>query len=270
MSKPDKPGELRNVTVTAISLVSKAANKEKFKIFKSAEPEPDTKAPETSNKPEGNTPTTSSVAEPVKKDERGLFSVLKEFFTGGGTEKSVSIAKGAVADIVHATEKGKRLCGAFDALMTVLKLSRWGDDREDVENDPVKINAAIEDFYVLSKEILLGEEVKKSAIVKSGKKISSSRLSKLKDMQTMLNDILSDVEDEEPKKGDTELTKEEVQKTVDDAIKPVSDGIKDAIEKTIAPLVERIEKIENARGVSNRLPDETIEKTTTDFWGGIF
>ena len=36
MSKPNKPGELRDATVDAISLVSKAANGEKFKIFKSA------------------------------------------------------------------------------------------------------------------------------------------------------------------------------------------------------------------------------------------
>ena len=39
MSKPDKPGELRDVTVKAISLVSEAANGERFKIFKSAEEE---------------------------------------------------------------------------------------------------------------------------------------------------------------------------------------------------------------------------------------
>ena len=37
MSKPNKPSELRVVTIDAISLVSKAANGEKFNIFKSAE-----------------------------------------------------------------------------------------------------------------------------------------------------------------------------------------------------------------------------------------
>ena len=37
MSKPDRAGELRDVTVNAISLVSKAANGEKFKIFKSVD-----------------------------------------------------------------------------------------------------------------------------------------------------------------------------------------------------------------------------------------
>ena len=36
MSKPNKAGELRDVKVDAISLVPKAANKEKFKIFKGA------------------------------------------------------------------------------------------------------------------------------------------------------------------------------------------------------------------------------------------
>ena len=47
MSKPNKPGELRNVKVNAVSLVNKAANGEEFKIFKSAKPdETESKAPE--------------------------------------------------------------------------------------------------------------------------------------------------------------------------------------------------------------------------------
>ena len=37
MSKPNKRGELTDVEVNAVSLVSKAANGEKFKIFKSAD-----------------------------------------------------------------------------------------------------------------------------------------------------------------------------------------------------------------------------------------
>ena len=69
MSKPDKPGELRDVTVEAISLVSKAANGQKFKIFKNAKSEE---------------PKEQEAPEAVKKDERGLFRILKEFFTGEG------------------------------------------------------------------------------------------------------------------------------------------------------------------------------------------
>ena len=59
MSKPDKPGELQNVKVKAISLVSKAANQQKFKILKSADTVPDEQI--------------------TTKDERGLFHILKNY-----------------------------------------------------------------------------------------------------------------------------------------------------------------------------------------------
>lgn len=90
MSKPDTPGELRDVDVTAISLVSKAANGETFKIFKSADqetavPEGDTPEGDTTPPPAANdTDTEGANSEPpaqVEKDEaRGLFDVLKNFF----------------------------------------------------------------------------------------------------------------------------------------------------------------------------------------------
>ena len=231
MSKPDKPGELRNVTVNAISLVTKAANREKFKIYKSAE-EPE--APED-----------------VKKDERGLFRILKEFFT-----------KGEVADIYHTNQSGRKLGEAFDALMKVLGLSRW-DDRTTPET--VKILAAIDDFRNIAIEILIG----KNEVEKSGRKISGDRLSKLKNIQAMLGEILSGLDEPDPKQEAGDVTKEEVVKTVEDAVKAVN--IDETIQKALTPIIERIEKIENARGISNRLPeDSSVEKGNNDFWGGIF
>ena len=233
MSKPDKPGELRNVTVNAISLVTKAANREKFKIYKSAE-EPE--APED-----------------VKKDERGLFRILKEFFT-----------KGEVADIYHTNQSGRKLGEAFDALMKVLGLSRW-DDRTTPETDTVKILAAIDDFRNIAIEILIG----KNEVEKSGRKISGDRLSKLKNIQAMLGEILSGLDEPDPKQEAGDVTKEEVVKTVEDAVKAVN--IDETIQKALTPIIERIEKIENARGISNRLPeDSSVEKGNNDFWGGIF
>ena len=239
MSKPDKPGELRDVTVNAISLVSKAANGERFKIFKSAEEEERPPAPEV-----------------VKKDERGLFRTLKEFFTGTAED----VEKGEVADIVNIQDKGQKLGSAMDALFQVLGLNRWGDRiANDIETDPSKIIAAIDDFRNVAIEILLG----KNEIEKSGRKISGSRLSQLKNIQAMLNEVLSGLDDTESNKEGEELTKEEIQKAVDEAIKPVSEQINKA--------VERIEKIENARGVSNKVPeDSAVEKGSNDFWEGVF
>lgn len=244
MSKPDKPGELRDVTVEAISLVSKAANGEKFKIFKSAEEEVKEKAPEV-----------------VKKDERGLFRILKEFFTCSDE----TVEKGEVANTYHANNAGNKLFEAFDALTKVLGLSRWSDDNLTPETDPAKIVAAIDDFRNVAAEILLG----KTEVAKSGRKISGDRLSKLKNIQTILNDVLNGLDKEDTPKEAEELTKEEVQKTVNEAVKAVN--VEEVVKKSLEPILERLEKIENARGVSNRVPeDSTVKKNDSDFWGGIF
>ena len=241
MSKPDKPGELRDVTVNAISLVNKAANGERFKIYKSAEIE---EAPEE-----------------VKKDERGLFRILKEFFTGSYD----TVEKGEVAETYHASNAGNKLFEAFDALTKVLGLSRWSDDNLTPETDPAKIATAIEDFRNIAVDVLLG----KSNIEKSGRKISGDRLGKLKNIQTILSEVLSGIDEEDVPKEAEELTKEEVQKAVNDAVKAVN--VDEVVKKALEPIIERIEKIENARGFSNRVPeDSTVEKSANDFWGGIF
>ena len=117
-------------------------------------------------------------------------------------------------------------------------------------------------------EILLG----KGEIEKSGRKISGDRLGKLKNNQAMLNDVLSGLDDGEDNSQEVkEVTKEEVQKTVDEAIKPVNELIEKAVKDALAPIVERLEKVEKARGVSNRVQeDSTVEKSSNDFWGGVF
>ena len=194
MSKPDKPGELQDVEVQAISMVSKAANGEKFKIFKSVDDEPE---PEIEDE---------KVPEVVKeeKDERGLFRILKDFFTGG---------------------------------------------------DKVEKDELIDT---------------KSEIEKAGRKISGSNLGKLKNIQSLLADVLSGLDDAENASKETEeLTKEEIQKEVAEAVKAVN--IKNIVKEILTPIIERIEKIENARGVSNRVVEESaVEKGTDNFWGGIF
>ena len=240
MSKPDKPGELRAVTVDAISLVSKAANGERFKIFKSAEEE--VPAPEV-----------------VEKDERGLFRALKKFFVGDEVEK------GAVADTYNASKAGGKLYEAFEALMKVLGLSRWEGDNQTPETDSAKIISALDDFRNIAVEVLLG----KGEIEKSGRKISGDRLGKLKNIQAILNEVLSGLDEEDVKQEAEDLTKEEVQKTVDEAVKAVN--IEEVIKKALTPIKERIEKIENARGVSNRVQESSaVEKSSNDFWEGVF
>ena len=262
MSKPDKNGELINVDVEAISLVDKAANGEKFKIYKSA----------------------NEVPEVITKDERGLFSLIKKFFTGEVTD----VSKGAVADVINSNKRGEKLAEAFSALLKVLGLSRYSDDEQTPETDPVKITAAIDDFKNLAIEIMLGQQVEKS-----GRKISNARLAKLTSIETLISEILSDVN--EQTEGEESVTKEDVAKTVADVIKPLAERIEKlekseeapvakeesqnanqeeiqkAVNDAVAPLMARLEKVEKARGVSNRIPEDTlVEKSGDNFWGNIF
>jgi len=216
MSKPNKAGELRNVKVDAISLVPKAANKERFKIF-----------------------------------------------------------KGAVADEISDKDRGIKLNEAFDALQKVLGVSRYYDDKAVPETDSVKITAAIEDFKNIVLEIFLGNT---NTIEKAGRKISNSRLTKLKDIQTLINDVMSGLDDDKDGETDGDLAQ-----TVKSALKPVTERIeslektentnliKQAVEAAVLPLTQRLARVEKARGLSQRIPEDTsLQKDNSDFWGGIF
>ena len=268
VSKPNKPGELRGVEVDAISLVSKAANRERFKIFKSADEEANTDK------------------EIISKDERGLFSILKEFFTG---EK---IEKGLVADTFNSREKARKLDDAFSSLIKVLGVSRYGEENQNLETDPIKIVEAIDDFRDLAIEIFLGA----NEVEKSGRKISGIRLAKIKEAHTILGDLIADTDNISIEEGGTEtVTKEdlinEVKKSVDEAVQPinerlsaleksevkkeaepnVADIVKSAMDEALKPVIERLERVEKARGLSNSQPEDvSVKKSTENFWAGAF
>jgi len=294
MSKPETPGELRNVRVDMVSLVHKAANGETYKIFKS-------------DKSAGEQPPAASAKaeapETVTKDERGLFHVLKSFFSGE------SVEKGAVAAIVEAQNNGQKLDQAIGALFSVLGISRWGDPKAKPETDAAKIRAALTDFKNVAEDILIGkdEDVKKAVeeVQKSGRKISGSRLSKIKEAYATLGDLIAETDTDNTEGEASEVTKEElaqvVKTSVDEAVKLINERIealekseadrnaavqaapevkeapdigavvKEAVEKAMEPLTERVEKIEKARGFSNRQTEETkVQKSESDFWGGVF
>lgn len=283
MSKPNKPGELRNVKVNAVSLVNKAANGEEFKIFKSAKPEEtESKAPESVE---------------AEKNAQGLFSVLKKFFTGENSQ----VEKGAVKDIYTARDNGRKLNEATEALFRALNLSRWGDNvNAEPETNPIKIRAALDDFNSIAERILIGDGT--AEVQKSGRKISSSRLSKIKEVHAILGELIADTDAEDDKGGTETVTKEElineVKKSVEEAVKPlderlavleksseeaevkkeaeakepsVAEVVKDVLDDALKPVTERLERVEKARGLSNSQPEDiSVKKSENDFWAGAF
>jgi len=312
MSRPERPGELQDVTVDAISLVTKAANGERFKVFKSdkgAEPEPSTKADERTMTDEHS----STVPEDVQKNERGLLDSMRAVFKALVGIDGADVRKGDVADIYAAQEKGRKLNDAIEALYKGLGRSRWGDGDDGAETSLAAIRKALSDFQKIAEDILLGtdEDVKKAVaevgVEKSGRKISGPRLARLKEMYAILGHLIEETDQE----GDVEeVNKEDITKVVkeslDEALKPISerldklekaeeeaapaaepqDGAKDtgtdagtpdvgevvkaALEEALAPFTARLEKVEKARGFSNRVPEEAVQKDDDGFWDGLF
>lgn len=275
MAQPDKPGEMRDVDVRTVSLVGKAANKKKFAIFKSAEGK-----------------TVDGTDE--QRMEKGLFDAFKDFFA------KYSVEKGEIRNAVARQEKASKFYTAFWAMERVLyKMT-------DEANWSGLIDAA-EEFVTVCKEIANSDEAVAKACIeefaaeveKAGKKISSARLTKLKDAQAFLAEIIAEAEAEESKeveKEDTNMTKEEMQGIIKEALSPVTtrleaieksmaetdtqaggeqktDEVKleDVIKEAITPICERLDAIEKVHGVSNKIGTDTVEKKDeSGFWAGAF
>lgn len=274
MAQPDKPGEMKDVDVHAVSLVGKAANKKKFAIFKSAEDK------------------TAMVDEQEQRVEKSLVDAFKDFFA------KYSVEKGEVRNAVARQEKASKFYTAFRAMENVLY--RMTDNA-----NWAGLVAAAKEFVEVCEEVANDEVVAKACIEgleaeKAGKKISSARLTKLKDAHAFLAEIIAEAEAEESKeveKEDTNMTKEEMQGIITEALSPVTtrleviekamaeietpaggEGTKeeevkleDVIKEAITPICERLDAIEKVHGVSNKIGTDTVEKKDeSGFWAGAF
>ena len=257
MSKPEKPGELRDVEVDAISLVTKAANGERFKVFKSdkgAEP------PNT----EGEKPETATNAyveamkakhgeaapEDVQKDERGLLNSTLAVFKAILGISDGDVQKGKAAETTPAAEveteksgrkiSGPRLSKLKEMYAILGRLIEEADS--DSEGDASEVNK--EDITKVVKES-----------VDEALKPISDRLEKLEKAEAAVEPEPQDgAKDAEPGEGTSD----------------VGEVVKAALEEALAPFTERLEKVEKARGFSNRVPEDTVQKDGGDFWGGLF
>ncbi len=261
MSKPDKPGELRDVEVEAVSIVNKAANRKRFKIFKS-----DKGSDEPVVEPE----------ERVKDDASGI-----------STEDSPDAAKTGNEEVQSSEEDTSEEAVEKGVVTDALRARSRGPDSENISEDtPVGKDA----------------DVKKSVeeVQKVGRKVSASRLAKIKEAHAMLARLIEELTDPDEEGDVVVMNKEElvqtVKESVDTALASINDRIsalekseaaepveaepamsdigeviKAAIADVVSPIAVRLEKVEKARGYSNRQPDETsVQKERSDFWGDVF
>ncbi|QAT44349.1 terminase [Bacillus subtilis] len=228
-----------------------------------------------------------------KHDEKGLFNLLKNFFTG-----NAHLAKGAVQEKYDEGRKRREFWAAQDALNSAL--FKW-DYSEGMETDPEKIREALQDFVNIAQEVLISNDILKAIgskpeeLQKAGRKFSASNLQEIKSAHTALGNLLSQVETEGEEE---EMNAEDVAKSIAEALEPIkkqlaelekdedpkkkkdeekvaeeeeAKKLKKAITDAVQPLADRIEAIEKSRGISKQ--DETTSETETQvnksIWSGL-
>ncbi|MBR0581300.1 XkdF-like putative serine protease domain-containing protein [Bacillus altitudinis] len=222
-------------------------------------------------------------------DEKGLFSLLKNFF----------LSKGEVKNRYDKDRMRREFWAAQDALNSVL--FKWGSyDDEGLETDPEKVRTALQDFVEITQEILLTDDLAgiqtdpPEAVAKAGKKFSAANLNELKNARAAIDNLLSQAEEKE----EEEVNKEDLQKMLDETIAPVVKRLDDlekgegegqtdpqekqideevakemaaAVEKALAPVVDRVEALEKARPQGKGVGDQQqqdLQKSET-VWGGL-
>ncbi|MEH7731287.1 XkdF-like putative serine protease domain-containing protein, partial [Bacillus safensis] len=223
-------------------------------------------------------------------EEKGLFSLLKNFF----------LSKGEVKNRYDKDRMHREFWAAQDALNSVL--FKWDSyDDEDLETDPEKVRAALQDFVEITQEILLTDDLAgiqtdpPEEVAKAGRKFSAANLTELKNARAAIDNLLSQAEEKEENE---EVKKEDLQKMLDDTIAPVVKRLEDlekgegeqqtdpqenqpdeavakemaaAVEKALAPVVERVEALEKARPQGNGVGDaqqQDVQKSEA-VWNGL-
>ncbi|EAC7181134.1 phage portal protein [Listeria monocytogenes] len=199
---------------------------------------------------EGDTYTT--------KDEKGFFKLIKEFF-----------AKGNVRD---SYEKGKPTQNVRSAL-NVFENEIWNSHTYN-SIDFQKIHDAIADFQSIIYEIEgSGTEAALKAFKKEGdvedmnkEELEQIIKSAIGPVSERLDSIEKELTEEEKKKiTEVEDKKKENEIKKEDMV----EIIKSTIEKSVESINSRLKKVEKARGTSNQVVDEQIEKEKGSIWDGL-
>ncbi|ENL8761310.1 hypothetical protein AB6J05_001065 [Listeria monocytogenes] len=201
----------------------------------------------------------------ITKDEKGFFKLMKEFFTKGNVRDNYE--KGKPTQNVHAA-------------LNVFENEIWNSQSYN-SVDFQKIHDAIADFQSIINEIEgSGTEAALKAFKKEGEVEDMNKEELEKIIESALKPVIERLDSIEKAKDDgKELTEEEKKKLkeAEDAKKKekevkkedLAEIIKETIGKSIEPINDRLQKVENARGTSNQVEGEQIQKENESVWDGL-
>lgn len=227
------------------------------------------------------------------------------------------INKGAVTDEYNRRSKINNFSEAFYTLSQVLKKFDPVKARYEFDTDEENIREALAEFNEIIVDLLAEKSITKalndmnvpSFIEKAGKKVSGPRLKNLKDIQTKINELISEVDDD---KEEIDMDSKELEKAIAKAMEPVmtrmeniekslsgattgiscdgtpvpesdveksdADVIGEAIVKAMEPVIAKMENVSttvdaiaNARNLPSNLDSEgNIQKSEAHYMAGMF
>ncbi len=237
------PGEMSDMDINMISFVRKGANKQKIQIYKEDE--------------------TEEQEELAEDEVKGLFGVLKSYFTGKvqKAEEATKKSKKTFAGMMAVNDITENMWRANDTLRSVM---RDIINNEEVVDKKAALLQAVDEYATYMKNkvntaaIAKGDsffDVPEIEIQKAGKKVSSKNLEALKAAQRALAIVIREAEPEASKKendnNDEEKEAEEVKK------EELTEIMKQAMETALKPINDRLDKIEK-EDVTNE-QEESIE-----------
>jgi len=203
---------------------------------------------EKENKNDKQKPTTKSSE---IDEEKGLFNLLKNFFTG----KS-DIEKGEVADKYKRDRRRREFWAAQDALNSVI--FNWDEWDGSLETDETKIREALQDFIDIAQEVLIEDNVLKAlGNPPKGDEEDMKKEDIEKLLDEKLNPITKRLDDIEKDEGDDGSEGNEPSGTGDDDIMK---QFSEVLDEKLNPITKRLETVEKARGISKQAdPNDSQE-----------
>ncbi|MEI4789810.1 XkdF-like putative serine protease domain-containing protein [Bacillus sp. FJAT-53060] len=196
---------------------------------------------------------------PQETNERGLFSLLKNFFL---KEEGANMSQ--------------QFWSVLDHLLETLQSS---------DGDESSVRAALEQLIPIMQDVLKTNNVlqtigeRPASVLKQDAVLTMDQVRELEKAKMAIENVLQQAE-----KQETDLLGEEpVQKVLEQVVAPIRDqlslleksasreklGIQQVLEQQLLPISERIHMLEKARGISKQTIHDTQNDSTKPIWDGL-
>ncbi|AKF92650.1 XkdF-like putative serine protease domain-containing protein [Brevibacillus laterosporus] len=134
------------------------------------------------------------------------------------------IIKGDVKEKFERNKKHNDFWNAWSAFETTIRRYNWRTDTYEFESNPEIAREAIQEFVEILEEVLGSNDIVKAIgkppeqIIKAGRKMSTARVDKLKQVNNTLTDILAEVDHKE----EEDVKAEDIEKAVSAALSPIT------------------------------------------------